>query len=1094
MSRKASLAKISRPRLFGVVPRERLFALLDDNSGRPLIWISGPPGAGKTALVASYLEDRGLPTVWYQVEPADADPASLFHYLALAAESLIEGNPVSLPRFVPEHLLDLPSFASLFFRAFFSHLPERLKLVFDNYQEAPEDAPLHEIMRQAIAEVPPDSSIIAISRVEAPRNFVQHSAKGAMTEVGWDRLQLSLDEVRKIAAKRNVTDDWLLKALHQQSQGWAAGITLMLERLGHFDGKARELPTETRESVFNYFASLIFDQASEKIRHILLSIAFLPRVTPTLARELSGCPEAPSLLEDLYHRRMFTDRRPGSEPVYQFHALFREFLQMRLRESVNTIELARLRVRSAHVLESEGDIEAAMDLRIAGENWDEAVRTILKEAKGLLNSGHRQTLARWIEALPPSIEDAEPSLAYWLGMAQVQTEPARAIETLRKALNRYRDANNTEGEVLCLVALVNAAFLGFFALEAMDGWLDELLGKISQLHAFPSPDIELRVWGVLCSALFWIRPWHPWTARAAHRVEALLVPGGDSTVALRAASSALAMASTSGDFECGDRIVLATGNLVDGTVASPSDAAWWLVHAGFLRFFEARYDEALTFMHQACHIADSNGLQKTFVMAIFHRCAIEFRVSGWLVANATLTKMEAMPRPQYAMVDGMLYIYQARRAHFHGRRDEAADLAELADAAMVRTGSRYQEMLFGLVDAELLLDAGRTAKAQRLIARSRSLVERAPVFDCWWAAVLLVEALQAQVEGNKVLALTRLREALSLAKEVKRKYYLRHFECAMPPLFRLALEEGIEVDLVQDIIRMFRLKPPKGAPDNWPWPVRITTLGRFEAQINGEKLEFSRKVPRKTLLLLKAIVALGGRDVPEQALCDTLWGDEDGDAARNALSITVLRLRKLLGSNECVIYQGGKVSLNPEICWVDTWIFEARVADTGFDIRKVLVLYGGAFLPEDVDESWSVATRERLRGKFIHALSAQAAELESQGDVPAALQYYLRGIDADPIVESFHRGLMRCYEIQGKRSEALSAYRRLKHTLSELLGVPPSDATQRLFRDLLNRQAADGTPPQPNGDFVVADRVENSRLGGNPGVVVKLPARRSRKR
>jgi len=370
------------------------------------------------------------------------------------------------------------------------------------------------------------------------------------------------------------------------------------------------------------------------------------------------------------------------------------------------------------------------------------------------------------------------------------------------------------------------------------------------------------------------------------------------------------------------------------------------------------------------------------------------------------------------------------------------------------------------------------------------LIEQAPVFDCWRAALSFIEAWLALAEGKDALVVERLTHSIYLARDGRRRNYLRHFECAMPRLFSLALDEGIEVSLVQDIVRMFRLKPPHNPPDLWPWSVRIVTLGRFDVQVNGEKLGFSRKLPRKTLLLLKAIVALGGHDVTEQALCDALWDDEDGDAARNALSITVLRLRKLLGSNESILQQGGKVSLNPELCWVDAWMFEPGITDAGPAGKKAFDLYGGTFLPDDVDATWSVPARERLRGKFIHALSGQAAVLESRGDLAGALQCYLRGIEADSIVESFHQGLMRCYERLGKRTEAFSTYRRLKHTLSVVLGVPPSDTTQRLFRDMLQRQTDEGSVV-PEKTFAQGPATPMGSHS-NRSVVAKLPSRRAR--
>jgi DNA-binding SARP family transcriptional activator len=204
--------------------------------------------------------------------------------------------------------------------------------------------------------------------------------------------------------------------------------------------------------------------------------------------------------------------------------------------------------------------------------------------------------------------------------------------------------------------------------------------------------------------------------------------------------------------------------------------------------------------------------------------------------------------------------------------------------------------------------------------------------------------------------------------------------------------------------------------------------------------------------------------VPEQWLCDALWGDEEADAARQVLCVTVPRLRKLLGNDEAVGQQGGKVWLDRQLCWVDAWRFDALSTGSGVteSLHEALKLYAGAFLPDDEGEPWSVALRERLRGKFIDALARYGGTLEAQGDIDDAIQLYLRGIDADMIVEAFHRGLMRCYRRCGRRTEAVSVYRRLRQTLSAVLGVSPSPESDALHQAIMRELAAPlvGPPAQ----------------------------------
>jgi LuxR family maltose regulon positive regulatory protein len=158
----------------------------------------------------------------------------------------------------------------------------------------------------------------------------------------------------------------------------------------------------------------------------------------------------------------------------------------------------------------------------------------------------------------------------------------------------------------------------------------------------------------------------------------------------------------------------------------------------------------------------------------------------------------------------------------------------------------------------------------------------------------------------------------------------------------------------------------------------------------------------------------------------------------------------LLEVDDAIVQQGGVLSLNAACVWVDA---------LAFDAAAVLQLYRGAFLREDEGEPWSVTMRERLKSRFTHALGQETARMESAGRHAEAIECYLRGIDADPVIESFYQGLMRCHAHLGQRSEAVAAYRRLKHILSVTLALKPALATERLYQSLRLDPPAAACPP-----------------------------------
>lgn len=218
------------------------------------------------------------------------------------------------------------------------------------------------------------------------------------------------------------------------------------------------------------------------------------------------------------------------------------------------------------------------------------------------------------------------------------------------------------------------------------------------------------------------------------------------------------------------------------------------------------------------------------------------------------------------------------------------------------------------------------------------------------------------------------------------------------------------------------------------------------------------------LRLLKVLIALGGREIAESAISNILWPDADGDMAHQSFETNLHRLRKLLDLPEALRLSDGKVTLDNRYCWVDAWAFERLIGkadesrhkgetDHAPDLTgKAIGLYRGAFLAGEREEPWMVSASERLRSKFLRGAFRMGSHLESLSAWEKAVTHYERCLEIDDLIEDFYRRLMVSYRHIGKRSEALSAYQRCKKTLTSVLGISPSPATEALRIALLSEK------------------------------------------
>jgi DNA-binding SARP family transcriptional activator len=494
-----------------------------------------------------------------------------------------------------------------------------------------------------------------------------------------------------------------------------------------------------------------------------------------------------------------------------------------------------------------------------------------------------------------------------------------------------------------------------------------------------------------------------------------------------------------------------------------------------------RLDQAPREIQKAIENADRSGLYFTVQSLVFLKASVGMTKRNRCLAEAGIDQLASLLDESHYHGHSVYHHFSGWFQLLWGDNRKALAHARKATEIADDTGHRLAALVCRIQLSFCLFENNQKKEAWREISHAWSW-SRKTGSDIFCFMVLLVKAYFS-ARSQSSAALRYLREGLEIGR---RNHYVNMVWWGLPRLWQwaaaTALQADIETDYVKELILLHRIAAPAPSCVNeqWPWPFRVRTLGGFRIERQGQALVFSGKTPQKPLALFKHILACAPNADPVETVIDDLWPRAGRESGSSALSTTLNRLRRLLGDPAAINLSNGRLSLSDAHWWIDTIAFEkisaaaARAYRDGdlktalTHYRRGLSLYEGEFLADENPEPSYLATRrEQLKKKMVDVLIDYGRCLESLNKHKQALELYQKGIALDWFEERFYQRLIDCCYRLGRYANAVQHYKTCCKMLENDLGVPPSEETQRLYRNILDSAASHTSREHPDPEALL---------------------------
>jgi len=1061
--------------------RPRIDALLQQSLDYRVTIVQASTGYGKSTALAN-LAEADAPLFWYSATQDDADPRQFLAHLIAAFQRgrpALPETPLALLQDAPPESLQAATDALL--NALNDAITAPALIVIDDYHLAA-SPDVNALLDHFLAFLPADLHAIVSTRYPPTwEHLVAWRARGQVLDIKREALAFTRAEIAALFRDKYSHDLAPREAtlLEEKTEGWPIALQLVWQEIranpqtdvaallardvSDHAAPVLSLPKDRPylETLFAYLARDVLAQQTQDVQAFLLQTCVLRELDADACRAVSDGADSRAMLTHLRERDLFIIAL--GQDHYRYHHLFHDFLRDHAhRENAAAVRARHQRAAEFYTRpETESKGRAAQNFDEAIYHWlranefERAAQMIEEIGEMILRSGRLDTLATWLDEIPPETVAARPLLLFYLGdLARLRSRFDEALAWYAQAERAWRGSNDIggisralRGQALVYLDTVRADRAEVLLQEALrlsDGLDDRAararlldllaenklnMGKAEEAERLrlqartlreegPSEDVlsvrvKLRT-GRLNEAREILETWardergKPHAPRA-HRETLLLLSlvhamQGNADAALAAAQEGIALATD---------------------LHSPFVSAVGQMRLGHAHQIRGNFSEAIRCYENGVALGDQIAVPRTRAEARWGMT----RAHG-LLRDLASARRDAAEGIEIASGAGdawvVALVQMALGASQVLARHEREGIDSLNDAlaAMRSCGDT-----FGMAAARVWLALARW----RLNQRERALAHLSDVL--------------AAMQTHRYDYLLSARTLLGL-----------HDPHTIVPLLLELRRQGKHAAYIAQLLVKLGLENIAGHPG---YQLRAQTFGAFRVWRGDEEIGAREWTRKKARQLLQLFITRRGRLIEREEIFECLYRDMSADAASRDFKVALNALNKALeperGEDEPVFIarEDSAYGLRAGAdLWLDADEFErlVRVAektsgDAALDAyRRALALYQDDYLIADARyDDWAVAERERLLGIFLRAADRLANEALARGAHDEAIGWCEKILARDSCWEHGYRMMMQAHAARGDRAQARRVYEQCVRVFRDELDVEPSAVTKQVY-------------------------------------------------